>query len=59
MVVGIGFLSALVNAVGCLKLWRKSLEVGRVKDARMSVPFYTQRVIVDVGRCVVRELFGE
>ena len=37
--VEIGFLGAFVNAVGCLVTRRKSLEVGRVKDARMSVPF--------------------
>ena len=39
MVVGIEVVGAFVNAVGCLVTRKKSLEVDRVKDARMSVPF--------------------
>ena len=39
MVVGIEVLGAFVNAMGCLVARRNSLEVDRVKDARMSLPF--------------------
>ena len=39
VVVGIAVVGAFVNTVGCLVTWRKSLEVDRVKDARMSVLF--------------------
>ena len=39
VVVGIRFLDAFEIAVNCLVVRRKSLEVDRVKDARMSVRF--------------------
>ena len=42
VVVGIEVVGAFVNTVGCLVARRKSLEVDRVKDARMSVPFIVQ-----------------